>query len=93
MSLVTEWRSSPAEPVVVSRMSKGRPRSLLILSLCLSEEPHIFEGPGDVGPVVRFLAVHHDILSAGVGHSHLSQIDTHLPNDFLSYILGIIQAA
>lgn len=64
-----------------------------LVPVCLSEEPHIFEGPGDVGPVVRFLAVHHDTLSAGVGHSHLSQIDTHLPNDFLSYILGIIQAA
>lgn len=35
---------------------------------CRSVEPHIFEGPGDVGPVVRFLAVHHYILSLGVGH-------------------------
>ena len=28
----------------------------------LSEEPHIFEGPGDVGPTVRFLALCHHIL-------------------------------
>ena len=28
----------------------------------LSEEPHIFEGPGDVGPAVHFLALCHHIL-------------------------------
>ena len=33
----------------------------------LSEEPHIFEGPGDVGPTLRFLAWCHNILLVMVG--------------------------
>jgi len=61
--------------------------------VCRPAEPHIFEGPGDVGPVVCFLAVHHHILSLGVGHPSPSQIYTHLPNDFPSYTVDIVQAA
>ena len=54
-SLVVEWRSNPAEPVVALRglLDDGETAKV---SSGLSEEPHIFEGPGDVGPVVHFLA-------------------------------------
>ena len=45
-----EWRSNPAEPVVALRGLSDE------VSSGLSEEPHIFEGPGDVGPVVHFIA-------------------------------------
>ena len=61
-----EWRSNPAEPVVAlcGLLDDGE---MAKVSSGLSEEPHIFEGPGDVGPAVRFLAWCHHILLIMVG--------------------------
>jgi hypothetical protein len=69
-SLVVEWRSNPAEPAV----------ALLGLTddgEMLFEAPHIFEGLGDVGPVVRFLAWRHYILSVGADPLYLLLICIH----------------
>ena len=50
-----EWRSNPVDPVVaLHRLSDDG--EMAKVSSGLSEEPHIFEGPGDMGPIVRFLA-------------------------------------
>ena len=43
------------EPVVALR-SLSDDRETAKVSSGLSEEPYIFEGPGDVGPAVHFLA-------------------------------------
>ena len=61
-----EWRSNPAEPVVALR-GLSDDREMAKVSSGLSEEPHIYEGPGDVGPIVRFLAWCHHILLVMVG--------------------------
>lgn len=61
--------------------------------VCCLEKPHIFAGPGNVGPSVRFLAMHYHFLPLGVAHLKLLLIDIHLPSDFLCYIKGIFQAA
>ena len=61
-----EWRSNPAEPVVALRGLSDDGETAKVSS-GLSEEPHIFEGPGDVGPIVRFLAWCHHILLVMVG--------------------------
>jgi hypothetical protein len=55
MSLVVEWRSNPAEPVVALH-GLSDDGEMAKVSSGLSEEPHIFEGPGDVGPIVCFFA-------------------------------------
>ena len=55
MSVVVEWRSNPAEPVV-TLYGLSDDRETAKVSSGLSEEPYIFEGPGDMGPAVRFLA-------------------------------------
>ena len=64
---MVEWRSKPEEPVVAlcGLLDDGE---MAKVSSGLSEEPHIFEGPGVVGPVVRFLASHLHILLVMVGH-------------------------
>lgn len=59
--------------------------------VCRPAEPHIFEGPGDVGPVVDFLAVHHHIPSLEGDHPILSQINIHLSSGSLFYSEGTIQ--
>ena len=75
-SLVLEWRSKPEEPVVAlcGLLDDGE---MAKVSSGLSEEPHIFEGPGDVGPVVHLLAWCHHILPVGVDPLYLLLICIH----------------
>ena len=54
-SLVVEWRFNPVEPVVALRGLSDDGETAKVSS-GLSEEPHIFEGPGDLGSAVQFLA-------------------------------------
>jgi hypothetical protein len=61
-----EWRSNPAEQVVaLGGLSDDG--EVAKVSSSHSEEPHIFKGPGDVGPAVHFLAWCHHILLIMVG--------------------------
>ena len=92
MSLVVEWRSSPAESIV-ALLGLSDVEEMAKVSSFLSEGPHIFEGPGNVGPSVHFLAWRHHILLVKVGHLYLLLICTHLPNVFHFYIYGIFPAA
>ena len=55
-SLVVEWRSNPAEPVVALR-GLSDDREMAKVSSGLSEEPHTFEGLGDMGPRCPFFGL------------------------------------
>lgn len=92
MSLVAEQMSSPAEPEVALLGPWDDEESARFPVLDPPPDsllPHIFLGPGDVGPAGRFLSGKRLGWSEGVAPPHPLRSGTHLPSASPSCTGGI----